>query len=163
MGQRSHWWPREASSTSTVDSAASSRCANRLLGIAGVQLPEGSRQVDADLVQFLHDEVCCFLDAGLRGLDVHLRAIWGLIGRIHPCEAFDLALGYLLVEALGIALLYHRERRVDENLHEGQGGVLVDLPGVLAVALVGGDEPADDDGAGLGKQLRDLGNAANPM
>mmetsp|Transcript_16563 Transcript_16563/g.52118 ORF Transcript_16563/g.52118 Transcript_16563/m.52118 type:complete len:309 (+) Transcript_16563:67-993(+) len=133
----------------------------RRLGL--VHSAEAPRQVDAHRVQLLHDEVGSPDDGGLVGLDVDLRIIRLLVRGIKTCEVLDLPLRCLGVEPLGVALLHHRQRRVDEDLKERQRRVLVDLPRVLAVALVRGNEAADHDGPCLGKELCDLGDAADVL
>ena len=53
----------------------------------------------------------------------------GLVGVVDAGEAGDLAGAGLGVEALGVALLAHLERRVDEHLDERQARGLVERPG----------------------------------
>lgn len=105
------------------------------------------------------------------GLDDDLGVLGGLVGGADAGELLYLAGAGLLVEALGIALLGDGDGDVDVDLDEGQGLVVgaagagggVQLAGDLAVGLVGRDEGGQGNGAGVGEQLGDLGDAANVL
>ena len=84
-----------------------------------------------------------------------------LVGRIDAGEVLELAAPGLLVQALGIALLGDRERRVDEDLDELARRPAARAPSALGAE--GRDEGGDDDEAGVDHQLGHLGDAADVL
>ena len=119
--------------------------------------------MDAVVVKLLQDHIHALSHCKLVSSDVHLRVHRLLVGSVKACEAFDLALAGLLVEALRISSLDGCEGCIHEDLHEGQRGVLVDLARVVAVCGVGRDEPGDDDGPGLCEELGHLRDASDVL
>src|SRR4051794_21041631 len=89
---------------------------------------------DAALAQQREDG----FDRGERvaGLEPQVRRRRRLVGIVDPGHTADLTRAGARIEALGIALFTHLERRVDEHLEEVQTDVLVDLPGQLAVGRI---------------------------
>lgn len=73
------------------------------------------------LLQIPHDLHHALLDAHLVGPEVNLGGLRRLVRRADAREVRDLARARLLVQALGVALLGHRDGDVDENLDEGDG------------------------------------------
>lgn len=113
------------------------------------------------LLQVVRDDLDGLLDTGLLAVDVDLRLLRGLVGRADAGELLDLAGASLLVEALGVALLSLLDGDVDENLDEGERGVVglglgVEITGELAVGLVGGDEGGESEGGAVGEELGNL-------
>ena len=68
-----------------------------------------------------------------------------------PGEVADLARARLPVEALGIARLGDRERRVDERLEEGHAPLVVARAHGVAVGAERTHEAREDDRAGVGE------------
>lgn len=115
-------------------------------------------------LQILYNLPNCILHTRLIALNLNLRVLWRFVRRTDTRELWDLALARLLVQALWVARLGDFEREVDEDLDEGQRGVVrvrgrrgVQLAGGLAVGFVGGDEGGDGDGGAVGEELGDLG------
>mmetsp|Transcript_23237 Transcript_23237/g.31826 ORF Transcript_23237/g.31826 Transcript_23237/m.31826 type:complete len:307 (+) Transcript_23237:1228-2148(+) len=79
-----------------------------------------------------------------------------LIGIVHACEALQLSCRHLGIEALGVALLHHRQRHVHEHLQELQTLLLVPLPHGVPVRQVRGHQRHDGDGARVREQARQL-------
>ncbi len=67
------------------------------------------------------------------------------------------------VETLRVALLAELQRRIDEDLDEGQLVRRVQLGGHLAVGRIGTDEADKRDRARLGKQPGDVGGAPDVL
>lgn len=103
------------------------------------------------------------------GLDCDFRVGGSLIGGRDAGKLLDLTSARLLVQTLGIALLSDLERHVDKDLDKRQWlftrrsppNVGVQGAGRVAVGAVGGDEGGNGDGGGVGKELGNLGDAAN--
>lgn len=119
------------------------------------------------LLQIADDDLHGILDTRLVRADVDLGLERLLIRRADARELWDLALSRLLVQALGIALLGDFDGDVDPDFHERHAGFaartlrLVQLAREVAVAAVRADEARDGDGAGVGEELGDLGDAAD--
>lgn len=99
----------------------------------------------------------------LIGPDVDFGVCGRLVGCRDTCKVLDLTRPRLFVQALGVPLLDDGERRVDEDLDEGDGGgvFFVQLPGELSVRDVWGDEGREGDGGGEGKEEGDLADSSN--
>lgn len=101
--------------------------------------------------------------------DMNLRLNRRLIRRTDARKLLDHPLPGLLVQTLGIPLLRHLDRHIDIHLHERQTraltlrGSLVQLPRLVPVRAVGGDERGDGDAGAVGEELRDLRDAADVL
>lgn len=102
-------------------------------------------------------------------LDHNLGLLRGLVRRGNASKVLDLARPCLLVQSLGVALLGHLDWDVDIDLDKSQGCVvalaaaLMQVTRDLAVGNVRGDEAGEGNGAAVGKQLGDLGDAADVL
>ena len=88
-------------------------------------------------------------------------ALGPLVRRVDAGEVLQLAPPRLLVEPLGVALLGHAQRRVDEDLDELS--LLDEGPDAAALALERGDEGRDHDQARVDHQLRHLADPADVL
>lgn len=118
---------------------------------------------NALLLQVRNDLLDGLGDVDLVRLDVDLRRHGGLVRRADARELLDLAGARLLVQALRVALLDDGDRRVDEDLDEGKGRVVlrVQLARQLAVRNVRRDEGRQSERARGREQERDLADAAD--
>lgn len=102
-------------------------------------------------------------------VDRYLGLVRGLVRRRDTSKVLDLASPGLLVQTLGVTLLGDLNGDIDVDLDKGQGRIaagaalLVQVARDLAVGLVRADEAGDGDGAAVGEQLGDLGDAANVL
>lgn len=96
-------------------------------------------------------------------VEVDLWVFWSLVRVVDPGEVLDKALSGLLVQALWISLFGNSKRHVDIDLDEGKVGLLVELSGSVSVLLVWGDEGRQGDDAGVGKELRHLGDSSDVL
>ena len=109
------------------------------------------------------------LDRQVNILNVDLGLLRRLIGSRDTRELLDDTLTSLLVQTLRITLLGNFNGNIDVDLDERQTGALagrgdlVQLAGSVAVLLVRGDERGDGNGARVGEQLGDLGDAADVL
>lgn len=96
-------------------------------------------------LEVLDDQVCRFIHAHGRRVDVDLRVLRRLVGRVDSREIGQLASASLGIEALAVAPLGLCEAGVDEDLDEVR---IPDLsPGSIALAPERGDEAGQDDQA----------------
>ena len=86
-----------------------------------------------------------------------------LVGVVDAGEPGELPGARLGVEALGVALLAHLDRRVDEHLEEHEAGRVVQRAGVFASGPVRADQRHQRDHAGVGEQPRDLADAPHVL
>merc|ERR1711953_259974 len=89
--------------------------------------PERPVQVDASLVEFLQDFVRASCHAELICSAMHFGILGSLVWRIDTREALDLALASLLVKTLGVACFHFLQWSVNEDLHEWQRRVYMNL------------------------------------
>ena len=80
--------------------------------------------------------------------------------RAREAHTFDFPGACLLVQALGITLLYHIQRRIHEHLDESQASFIVDLSCDSTIGAVRRDEGGDSDACRVRKQFRDLSGTA---
>ena len=107
---------------------------------------------------------CGLVERRAVGRGEHQLGLVGrLVGVVDAGEPGDLAGPGLGVEALGVALLALLDRRVDEDLDEGQVGRLVDRAGPLAAGAVRADQRHQRDDAGIGEQPGHLAGPAHVL
>lgn len=115
--------------------------------------------------------VCPDVDFGLdrclvRGGDTSelcRRSAGGVASAHTQARTSDLAGARLLVQALGVALLDDLQGRVDEDLHEAEARLRMELARERAVRAVRRDERGHGDAARVRKELRDLADAADVL
>jgi len=76
--------------------------------------PECSVQVDACLIELLHDLVRALCNGKLICPAMHLWILGGLIRRIDACKTLDLAFASLLVKAFRVPRLHFFQWCIDE-------------------------------------------------
>ena len=128
-----------------------------------------SRRLDVPLVRQPLDNLSnALLDRVVVCLDCDFRVRRGLVWRRDAGKLFDFTGASLFVQALGIALLSNLEGNVDKDFNKRNGLVVaagggrrVQGAGRVAVGTVGRDEGGDGNGGRVGKQLGNLGDAAD--
>lgn len=128
-------------------------------------------RLDVTLVRQPLDNLSnALLDSVFICLNCDFRVRRSLVGGRDAGKLFDFAGASLFVQALGITLLSNLERDVDKDLDErdglvvvgaGGGGGSMQGAGRVAVGAVGRDEGGNGNGGGVGKQLGNLGDAAD--
>jgi len=117
--------------------------------------------VDTDFVELPQDLVDTLLDGVLVGAEVHFRVLWSLVWRIDACETFDLSSAGLLIQTLGITILDGGKRRIDEDLHERQRSIDMNLSSILTVLGIWRDQASDGDCSCLGEKPARLCNTSD--
>lgn len=127
-----------------------------------------SRGRDQVLLLQILDNLCnTLLHTVFMRLDHNLGLLRRLIRGRNTSKVLNLARPSLLVQSLGVTLLRHLNGDVNIDLHKRQRRVaalttlLVQVTRDLAVGNVRRNETGEGNGAAVGKQLGDLGDAAN--
>jgi len=94
---------------------------------------------------------------------MNLRVLRCLVRSRDTGEIFDFSRSGLFVQALGVALLNHMKRGIDENLDETKAALLVDFAGDGAISTVRRYEGGHRDTARIREQLRNLANAPDVL
>lgn len=135
---------------------------------ASLILLHGRRRLQIPLLlQILDNDLDRILHTRLMALDVNLRLGRLLVRRTDTRELGNLPFPGFLIQPLGVPLLRDLDRHINPHLHKRHTSLptgplgLVQRARLIAVGAVGGDEARDGDGAAVGEQFGDLGDAAD--